>query len=337
LMKSDLLLENMTEPAFVVSDDRVVYASPSARYFLPELVPEEPVPDYLDIVKPRGEFSRGGLDYFYHRIDSAEGSMVLFWPKIQQVLTGWQVEGVIRQMRELLARMMLSGRTADGAFRRDFCQMFRLVDHMDFLYRASREDDIQFQPITMDLAGLCRRTMGEAAPLLHAAGVETQLEISCASMLISGDPELLQQMLYGLFSNGAKAVQRDGGQLYMRLRPLAGHALLTVSNVDSLGAEERMLSLVPDRNVDQPPRPEDGAGMGLAMIRHIAHLHGGAVLTERRGEQMVACVRLPTGPLNSRLQVRSPRMETGGGIPMVVVELSDVLPASVYEMEDFLE
>ena len=34
-MKSDLLLENMTEPAFVVSDDRVVYASPSARYFLP--------------------------------------------------------------------------------------------------------------------------------------------------------------------------------------------------------------------------------------------------------------------------------------------------------------
>ena len=123
----------------------------------------------------------------------------------------------------------------------------------------------------------------------------------------------------------------------MRLRPLAGHALLTVSNVDSLGAEERMLSLVPDRNVDQPPRPEDGAGMGLAMIRHIAHLHGGAVLTERRGEQMVACVRLPTGPLNSRLQVRGPRMETGGGIPMVVVELSDVLPASVYEMEDFLE
>ena len=52
---------------------------------------------------------------------------------------------------------------------------------------------------------------------------------------------------------------------------------------------------------------------------------------------MVACVRLPTGPLNSRLQVRGPRMETGGGIPMVVVELSDVLPASVYEMEDFLE
>lgn len=334
---SDLFLEQMSEPAFFVSENRVLEASPSARCFLPELAPGEPLPSYLDIVKPRGEFVRDGLGYCYHRIDSPGGATVLFWPKIQQALTGWQMEGVIREMRELLGDMLLSRKEAGGSFRRAFCQMFRLVDHMDFLYKASREGGLNFQPVTMDLAGLYRWTLKEAAPLLREAGVETVWESSCASLLIPGDEDLLTQMFYGILSNGAKAVQHSGGKLFVRLRPLGGHALLTVSNVDSLDAEERLLSLMPDRNVDRPPLPGDGAGMGLAIIRHIAHLHGGAVLTERQGDQMVTCVRLPTGPLDTRLNVRSPVIETGGGFPIAAVELSDVLPVSLYELEDFLD
>ena len=81
--QTDLTLERMSEPAFFVSEDLVRDTSPSARYFLPELRLGEPVPSYLDITEPHGEFTRGTLEYCYHRIDGEGGATVLFWPKIQ--------------------------------------------------------------------------------------------------------------------------------------------------------------------------------------------------------------------------------------------------------------
>lgn len=334
--QTDLTLERMSEPAFFVSEDLVRDTSPSARYFLPELRLGEPVPSYLDITEPHGEFTRGTLEYCYHRIDGEGGATVLFWPKIQQSLTGWQLEGVIREMRELLSSMMLSRKEAGGSFRRSFCQMFRLVDHMDFLYKASRNGAIPFRPVTMDLAGLLRRSFQEVYPLLREAGVEAVLD-SCPSLLIPGDELLLNQMFFGLLSNGAKAAQQGDGQLFIRLRSLGNAAMLNFSNMDSVGAEERMLSLVEDRCVDDTPLPGDGAGMGYAIIKHIAHLHGGTVLHVREEENLVISASLPTGPLDTWLGVCGPRIETGGGFPLAAVELSDVLPSSLYELEDFLD
>ena len=239
-------------------------------------------------------------------------------------------------MRELLSSMMLSRKEAGGSFRRSFCQMFRLVDHMDFLYKASRNGAIPFRPVTMDLAGLLRRSFQEVYPLLREAGVEAVLD-SCPSLLIPGDELLLNQMFFGLLSNGAKAAQQGDGQLFIRLRSLGSAAMLNFSNMDSVGAEERMLSLVEDRCVDDTPLPGDGAGMGYAIIKHIAHLHGGTVLHVREEENLVISASLPTGPLDTWLGVCGPRIETGGGFPLAAVELSDVLPSSLYELEDFLD
>ena len=160
---------------------------------------------------------------------------------------------------------------------------------------------------------------------------------SCPSLLIPGDELLLNQMFFGLLSNGAKAAQQGDGQLFIRLRSLGSTAMLNFSNMDSVGAEERMLSLVEDRCVDDTPLPGDGAGMGYAIIKHIAHLHGGTVLHVREEENLVISASLPTGPLDTWLGVCGPRIETGGGFPLAAVELSDVLPSSLYELEDFLD
>ena len=44
-------------------------------------------------------------------------------------------------------------------------------------------------------------------------------------------------------------------------------------------------------------------------------------------------VSLPTGPLNGRSSVRAPAVQRDGGLDPVLMELSDVLPASLFGLE----
>ena len=60
----------------------------------------------------------------------------------------------------------------------------------------------------------------------------------------------------------------------------------------------------------------------------------GALLLEERGGGLFAVVSLPTGPLDPRLTVQSPRTEEAGGLSPALVELSDVLPLSLFQMDE---
>ena len=56
--------------------------------------------------------------------------------------------------------------------------------------------------------------------IAHARPVSRQRRIvhTPPSLLIPGDELLLNQMFFGLLSNGAKAAQQGDGQLFIRLR-----------------------------------------------------------------------------------------------------------------------
>ena len=75
--------------------------------------------------------------------------------------------------------------------------------------------------------------------------------------------------------------------------------------------------------------------MGLAIARHIVSLHKGTMLLEQRsGGGLFAVVSLPIGTLSTSLTVRSPQAEEDMGISPVLVELSDVLPLSLFQLEN---
>ena len=63
-------------------------------------------------------------------------------------------------------------------------------------------------------------------------------------------------------------------------------------------------------------------------------LHGGSLLVEWGQSSPILVVSLPTGPLDGRTSVRSPRVQMDGGLDPVLVELADVLPRSLFELED---
>lgn len=88
--------------------------------------------------------------------------------------------------------------------------MLRLVNNLEFLRDTKSQSGVAFSPVTMDLAGLCRHTAEDTAPLLAQAGIQLRYQPSTEGLLIPGDAALLSRMLLGLLSNAAKAgPQRD--------------------------------------------------------------------------------------------------------------------------------
>ena len=111
--------------------------------------------------------------------------------------------------------------------------------------------------------------------------------------------------------------------------------MLFRSNSGSTPDDGQLSALLEGASPHLLPEPGEGAGMGLPIIRHIVALHGGTLLLERREPGgLAATVSLPTGPLSMDLTLSTPAPERSGGLSPLLVELSDVLPSSLYQPED---
>lgn len=69
--------------------------------------------------------------------------------------------------------------------------MLRLVNNLEFLRDTKSQSGVAFSPVTMDLAGLCRHTAEDTAPLLAQAGIQLRYQSSTEGLLIPGDAALL--------------------------------------------------------------------------------------------------------------------------------------------------
>lgn len=157
----------------------------------------------------------------------------------------------------------------------------------------------------MDLAGLCRHTAEDTAPLLAQAGIQLRYQPSTEGLLIPGDAALLSRMLLGLLSNAAKAA--PSGTVLLTLRRWGDRAVLTCTNSGSTPDDGQLSALLEGASPHLLPEPGEGAGMGLPIIRHIVALHGGTLLLERREPGgLAATVSLPTGPLSMDLTLSTP-------------------------------
>ena len=76
------------------------------------------------------------------------------------------------------------------------------------------------------------------------------------------------------------------------------------------------------------PRPGSGAGLGMPLARIVARLHGGSLMVNSSEAGVPAAIlALPTGPMPTRVTVRTPRLQRDGGLSVPLVALADVLPA----------
>ncbi len=119
-------------------------------------------------------------------------------------------------------------------------------------------------------------------------------EIARAKLIVSGDAERLQQVIWNLLSNAIKFTPPGGGidiclsleESWERTEKSPGYAKITVKDT-GIGINPEFLPYVFDRfrQADSSStRSHGGLGLGLALVHHLVELHGGTVCVDSLGE-----------------------------------------------------
>jgi signal transduction histidine kinase len=115
-------------------------------------------------------------------------------------------------------------------------------------------------------------------------GVDLQIDLPDAPLMVRGAPVRLQQIVWNLLSNSIKFTEK-GGQVAVRARRLENDAKIEVSDT-GIGIAPEFLPHIfePFHQADgSTTRKYGGLGLGLAIVHKLIKLHGGQVHVESEG------------------------------------------------------
>jgi signal transduction histidine kinase len=182
----------------------------------------------------------------------------------------------------------------------------RLIDGL--LTLASSEQGVT-EHAPVELADVARHVTTETQSAARVAGVEIHTELQGAQVV--GDSVLLERLAQNLVDNAIRYNLPQHGEITVTTGTVDGFAQLTVDNTGPPVPPYDVPSLFePFRRLANTERLADstttatsrGAGLGLSIVRSVAHAHGGEVhATPRPGGGLTVQVRLPATPSDSAL------------------------------------
>jgi signal transduction histidine kinase len=242
------------------------------------------------------------------------------------------------------ARYLLSGNLdAGGAaraletIRRNIRAQTRIIDDLlDVSAIITGKLRLSMQDVDAD--GHLREALATMRPAADAKEIELEYLRYPGPVLVRADPARLQQVVWNLLSNAIKFTD-GGGRVELRLKRDGGQIVISVRDTGR-GIAPEFLPHVFDRFSQADgsiSRAHGGLGLGLAIVRHLTEMQGGAVEAESEGAGCGATftVRLPAAD--------SRRAESGGrhsglatdailaGLKILLVE-NDVESCQLFEM-----
>lgn len=172
----------------------------------------------------------------------------------------------------------------------------QLIDDLLDLSRI-RLGKLHLQMQTVDLGQLVRAAAETIRPAAGAKYISLQVEVE-DEVVVAGDPNRLQQVIWNLLSNSVKFTDR-GGSVVIRARREASVARLEVRDTGR-GIEAEFLPYVFERfrqSDSAATRRYGGLGLGLAIVKQIVELHGGTVTaaSDGPGRGATFTIELPLG------------------------------------------
>jgi signal transduction histidine kinase/CheY-like chemotaxis protein len=188
-------------------------------------------------------------------------------------------------------------RRAHAVIDRQVGQLTRLVDDLLDVTRISR-GKIRLQREPLDLREVVLRAVDDHRAAFVTNGVELDVEVADALVRVDGDRTRLAQVVGNLLTNAAKFTPR-GKRTLIALQGDAGaaEAIIRVRDTGAGIAADMLPRLFEafvqvDRTLD---RSRGGLGLGLALVKGLVEMHGGAVAVTSDGPGRGAefTVRLP--------------------------------------------
>ena len=167
-------------------------------------------------------------------------------------------------------------------------------DILDLSKVEAGQMDLHRQPVV--LADIIRDVVATADPLARTKGLVLDSLLEPGSDLIA-DPVKLKQMLLNLVSNAIKFTA--SGAVTIRGRPVDAWVEIAVSDTGIGIAKADLERLFGEfQQLDQGGgRRQEGTGLGLALTKRFAQLHGGDVtVASELGKGSTFTIRLPAHP-----------------------------------------
>ncbi|MCR5864183.1 CheR family methyltransferase [Aquincola sp. J276] len=188
---------------------------------------------------------------------------------------------------------------------------------------------VQWRPI---VENICEAVRPEAQER------RLQLTLQATDATVYADAVRVEQIVWNLLSNALKFTP-EGGRIEVRLRPEGGSAVLEVQD-SGRGIAPHFLPLLFDMFEQEDrmatTRRGGGLGIGLALVRDLAQLHGGTVEAHSEGEGRGALfrVRLPLFGNGIAGGTGTPRRDLLAGRRVLLV---DEDPAMLHALAELLE
>ena len=347
------MLDLMVRPAFCVADGRIAAVNPGARSRLIEAgIPIESL-----LLTGKEEYRDFGSGCLYLTLDlngrptgaslSCQGDYRIFI--LEQVEDQPELHALAlaaRELREPLSGIMTAAdrlfpaiaddeatRNQVARINKGLFQLLRVVGNMSDAARY--QEPTEHLPEVRDITAVLGELFQKAAALTERAGIGLRFQNLPKPILTLVDTEKLERALYNILSNAVKFTPA-GGTVDASLTQRGKLLCLTIQDSGS-GVDPAIRSGIHSRYLRQPGIEDGryGIGLGMVLIRAAAAAHGGTVLMEHpagAGMRITLTMEIRQDTAGA---LRSPMLHVdyAGERDHGLVELSDVLPAVLYQKE----
>jgi signal transduction histidine kinase len=172
---------------------------------------------------------------------------------------------------------------------------------------------VRLNKTPIHLVPILESAIHSVGPEAALKGITLESELDGEVGAIVADGVRIQQIVMNLIANALRFTAREG-RITVKLRSIAGRAEIAVSD-SGKGIDPSVLPYVFDafrQGTEPGMNGHGGLGLGLAIVRHLAELHGGIARAESagRGRGSTFTVTLPrdlladdANPVASRLAV----------------------------------
>jgi signal transduction histidine kinase len=144
---------------------------------------------------------------------------------------------------------------------------------------------VRLSKTPINLVPILEIAIHSVGPEAAAKGVDLESTLAGEVGVIVADGVRIEQMVMNLIANALRFTPR-GGRITITLRSIAGGAEIAVSDTGA-GIDSVFLPYVFDafrQGTELKTNGHGGLGLGLAIVRHLAELHGGIARAESAGQ-----------------------------------------------------